>query len=911
MKTRQEQVVFLGAAVILGGLGYRLVGAGATGLRGGDRTPGEAERKHFPAPDPAVAVPNAAMPPLARELFSPPRDTSPLPPLELVEPPRERLAVLLPPTDPGPRAAAYGKLLRRKLPGVELPDLFAQREDAAVEVEDEEFFDLAGKEKKKPALVPGAAKKEEEEPDLDLTPEERAERNDGWKQRYDWIQRGPGELWFGRIANPDRYGLSIDPARDGEALLFVRLDPLKGGREFYANIGAPPLSVARADVGSFGFADTVANEIELRARRLAGGLTRATFDESLLLARYCIAKRLEAPRALTIAEELFRRAAEYDPKDPVPRLGLGRCMEAAFRFEDAFAVYQELLAGFPHREEVHVVLAELEARFLLYGQAEARLREALKMNSGSWVSNFGLGRFLVNRGQAAEAVERLKDANKAAPQAPELLPVRVDIRTTLGDAHFALGELSEAEAAYRSALAADARHQRAQAGLIATQFLAGKTPSDTDTGEGAGFEVLLARGVAALTAGQHEAARDALRLAVEADPLRAHLALAALSVLAEVTGNAEEALRLADEALERDPTYAFGLFQKGRLLGLQDDYEGARAALLAALAQELDFEDALVALGDMAFRLGRFEDAERYLERAVAIEGTRAEVHALRGLNLRRLTSVGAARASFERALELERGNPTGTAGLAWCMYLEGDSQEALIRLAQIEDQRRKEPETDPWRVWSRTQIDRLQAHLSKVEWRDSFGRKRLANQWLTSESDGVAASMNDGTVELAGMFNKRDGKGRVYRTYDGGSFLSLEADVWIDPAKANGSIGIFAAREQVQRNDTEVIAEAAVSRHPDGNVQLVFQRRGQAKDERDMQQPFPTGKWVRLKLERRGESTEATITLYLDGISLAENVSLPALGQSKVPLVVGLFAAGEPGREVSVRMDNVSIITR
>jgi hypothetical protein len=67
----------------------------------------------------------------------------------------------------------------------------------------------------------------------------------------------------------------------------------------------------------------------------------------------------------------------------------------------------------------------------------------------------------------------------------------------------------------------------------------------------------------------------------------------------------------------------------------------------------------------------------------------------------------------------------------------------------------------------------------------------------------------------------------------------------------------------------------------------------------------------VRLKLERRGESTEATITLFLDGVPLVENVSLPALGQSKSPLVVGLFATGEIGREVVVRMDNVSIVTR
>jgi tetratricopeptide (TPR) repeat protein len=671
--------------------------------------------------------------------------------------------------------------------------------------------------------------------------------------------------------------------------------------------------VARTDLASFGFADTVANDIEVREKKIGPELTRGTFEPALLLAGYCIEKRLDAPRALTIAEELYGAAAKYDPKDPEPRIGLARCYEAGFRFEEAFKVYRELLAGFEHHEEVHVALAELEERFLLHDQAEARLRAARQMNSGSWIGNYGLGRFLALRGQAAEALGYLKTANQNVPADKELMPVRVAIRTTLADAHFALGDLNEAEAAYRSALAADAKYERAQAGLLATQVLAGKPVAAEVAAEGAGFELLLARGVAALMAGQHESARGLLRLAVDADPLRAHEAFAALSVLAEITGNAEEAMHLADEALERDPTNPFAQFQKGRLLGLQDDYEGARAALLGALEQELDFMDALVALGDVAFRLGRFEDAERYLERAVTVDDTRAEVHALRGLNLLRLGSIGAARTSFERALELERTEPTATAGIAWCFYLEGNSTEALTRIADIEEQRRNvvDKDKDPWITWSRTQIKRLQEHLQKVEWRDPFTRKRLANQWVTEESDGVQSSMADGAVQLSGQFNK-EGRARVYRIYDASDFVSFEGDVWIDETNANGNIGIFAARERPsQRTGTELIAEAAVLRHKDGKVQLRFVRQGQAEDLRDMQQPFPTGKWVHLKLERRGESAEATVTLSMDGIPLIENLALPALAQSKSQLLVGLFTEGAPGRNVLVRMDNVAIVTR
>src|SRR5262245_49653239 len=292
----------------------------------------------------------------------------------------------------------------------------------------------------------------------------------------------------------------------------------------------------------------------------------------------------------------------------------------------------------------------------------------------------------------------------------------------------------------------------------------------------------------------------------------------------------------------------------------------------------------------MAFRLGRFEDAERYLERAVSIDDGRAEIHALRGLNLLRLNQVTAARASFEHAIEKKKDDPVANAGLAWCIYLEGDPGEALIRLANIEEQRRNQPPTDPWRVWAQQQQARLQEHLQKVEWRDTFERKSLANRWETNESDGVVANVLDGAAELKGVFDKKDGRGRIYRQYDGAEFVSFECDLWIDPQEDTASIGIFAARERVARNATEVFAAAAVSRHKEGNVQVLFKRQGQAEDLRDMRQPFPAGQWVRVKLERRGESSEATITLLMDGIPLVENQSMPALGQAKSGLFVGLF---------------------
>lgn len=907
---RQEQVVFVVALLGLGGLSWSLFSGGEVALRGGERGASTAELPHHAAPDTAVALPDGRQPPLARELFAPPRDTLPLAPLELVEPPRAPLPQLLPPGDPGPLPAAYGRLLRRELVRAELPELFA--EAAEEELGSDDFLELDGEAPRSGSRVP-TGESTQRDPYADETPDERAARIAGYKRRYDWLQKGPGELWFGRIENADRFGLEVEPARAGEALSFVRLDP-DTGRELYASIGAPPISLPRAELVSFGFADTVANQLELAARRLAGEFTRGNFDQALVLGARCIAARLEAPRALAIAEDLYTRAARYDPKDPAPRLGLARCLEAAFDFERAFATYEELLRDFGHREEVHVALARLEARLLLHESAEKRLRQALTMNQGSWITRFGLGEFLLERGRAAEAREHLKVAWQAAPQVPELADARTRIRIALADAHLALGELAEAETTYRSALAGDATSERARAGVLVCETLAGKAAPAEAKADDAGFELLLARGIADLAAGRHEAARERLRLASGADPLRAHRALGALSVLAEVTGNTEDALRFADEALERAPDDAFALFQRGRLLGQQDDYEGARTALLAALEVELDFEDALIALGDSAFRLGRFDDAERYLERAVSLDGSRADVHALRGLNLLRLGRVGDARAAFERALEVRRDDPTSAGGLAWCIYLEGDPDEAKIRLASIVDQRRNVPdaENDPWRRWAEAQNERLSAHLKKFEWRDTFARRRLGNSWQTREASGPTVELVDGVLTVSGQFT-RSGDARVYRQYDGGEFLSLEAEVTIDPARASGRFGLYAARERAGRAgaEPEVMAEAAILRHPEGNLQVRFVRSGQATEERDMQQPFPLGQPVRLKLARTGEGSETRLTLYVDGIPVVEDVPMPGLGQSKTPLLVGFFIEGDNGRAVGARIDNVSIVTR
>ncbi|MCZ6597234.1 MAG: tetratricopeptide repeat protein [Planctomycetota bacterium] len=908
MKLRQEQIVFLVFLAIISLMTWRLLSSGPTEARGGSSGAGDGvELAHHATPDVATALPRAgAGVIIKRELFAPPSNTEPLPPLDLVEPPRAALAALLPPPEPGPAPRRFD-ILRRRVQHVDLPGLFAEVDTDLGEVK----FEIFAAVEEKKSLVQDLKDLGIASDLIDLSPEERAALIEGYKQQYDWIWNEVSYRW-GRIENRDRHGLKTDPRRAEEELVFTELDPETGAEEFR---GMEPVLIEHTNIVEWDFAATVANRIEVRRREIGPTLARGTYDVALRLADHCVLNRLEATRALEIAEELYRLCAAFDTEDPIPRLGLARCFEAGFDFERAFAEYNTLVEEFGHRAEPHARLGALEARFRLFDRAEERLRQAVAVDRGSWEARWLLGRFLADRGHHDEALGHLDLAYKGAPTDPAMLDVRVATRIDLARAQLALGRVAEAGALFGSALSAAPENQVARAGEIATKWLAesagmnGSPVAAEPFEEGAGFDLLLARGLEALVAGEHVTAKEQLTSAAAADPLRANMAWRALSFLAEITGFPGEAQRYIELALECDPADAWALHQEGRLFVAQEDYERARQSFMAALEQELDFEDALAALGEMAFRLGAFQDAERYLERAVSIDFDRVELYALRGLNFLLLGSVPDAREAFLAGQALERDHPVCKGGLAWCTYLSGESEEAQVLLRELDDSLRHLPADDPMRVWAVGQIDRIRDHEEKVRWYDGFGRKKLRNDWDFREAAGPQHRIVDGEVVVEGVF-RDTGKVLLYRIQTSSLFVSIEADVWIEP-QTKSRVGLFIARERARSRRSDVIAEASVSRHPDGSLQVRIEREKNQPIVTDMEEPFPLGQWVRLRIERTGDASAARVTLYSDGIPLVQNAPMASLGRATTPILIGLFVEGEPGRKVLAKYDNVEVVYR
>ena len=89
-----------------------------------------------------------------------------------------------------------------------------------------------------------------------VTPAQEVARQEGYRDRHDWVLRRSGTMIYGRVVNEDRYGLLTDSARAEEALR--RLCPIDlAGAQFPLNASARTVMehmgaiVVRVSVDSF------------------------------------------------------------------------------------------------------------------------------------------------------------------------------------------------------------------------------------------------------------------------------------------------------------------------------------------------------------------------------------------------------------------------------------------------------------------------------------------------------------------------------------------------------------------------------------------------------------------------------------------------------------------------------------
>jgi len=893
---RKEPILFAVVALLAG---WYVKSNWSSGTRSSDPRSKALDYGAPTVPDPArTAVPKDRRDALSRDLFSQPRDTEPLPPLALAVPPLEPLGALAPPTPWGPVPALHAKFLRVAPRVVAAPGLFDAGEEldvAAVSL----------------AFDPN-------------DPEQRAARIASFKRQYDWVYTTGYK--FGQLRNPDRYRVA---ARPSEKLVFYEVDPETGQARFKGTSSV--VEFDRSQVQEFGFADTATNELELARVQFGAALSPTEFERALRLADRCIEVRNEAPRALEIAEELYRMAEAINLQADVrPRLGLARCMELGFRFEDAFNTYEALLAGGEATQpRVLARRGALRALLGLHPRAELDLKRAVELARTDHAVRQLYGRFLLARGRAPEALAQFAAAVDAEPRGDDEAATRMSLRLDLAGALLANGRTEEALDRFVRALTADPEDnsglaQVAAAGLGAAALLsqgAGASGGDSavmPTGGAtpdAGFELLVTGGLAALRAGQFPSARAALELARRADPFRAALALGALSHLAEVTGHPEEALAFIQDAYTADPTDPWVLYQRGRLLAAGGDVTGAEQSFRAALDRELDYAPALEDLGALRMELGDHAAAELYFERALGLEPARAGTWSRRGFNHVALGDLEAAKLCFERARVERPGLASAGLGLAWWAYATGDTQEALTLFAQVEEDRRNAGPSDPVRVYAKSTGDRIRDHETKETWRDRFEREpgRIANGWRQEEGFGPETLLRDGAVVLEGTIDRK-GRTRVFHELATDRYLSFFADVTVLPASRDTLNGVFIAVERERAGQSEAQAEILLGRNRDGTIQAKV--RSSSADEGEWKDAaaapaWPIGEPVRVGIERVGDEASSTFTLYVAGEPVFVGLKGDGIQRSRQSVRFGVFSEGDAGRKTALRLDDVEVVRR
>ena len=417
------------------------------------------------------------------------------------------------------------------------------------------------------------------------------------------------------------------------------------------------------------------------------------YDAALAFADWCIEQRLETPRALEVAEEIYRARRGRLHRGPAPRLGLARCYEAGFQFEKAFQEYQRaargqpegnpLVLGAPGASSKRASACSTTAESALPRSRTLRAHDVARCRRRSAGSSS-------RAGARRRRVEHLRLANQYEPTGAERKRERARMRADLGAALLATGDVAGARASgsrrrgrpIRPSPPALVRTRSCAAAL--TRPAAGARTAARDRGPAGptrrrvssscsrpGSRRCASDDAASAAQARASAARGGRR------PIRCARSCAwrALSFLAEVTGTPRKRCASPSRRVENDPTDPW------TAVPARADPRVARrprrrdaTSFSRALELELDFVDALAAMGEL-------RTAAASSRRPSATSSARSRSirrsspsPALRGVNFLELGALARRREDLQGgARARDQDQPTARNGLAWCRYRRGE----------------------------------------------------------------------------------------------------------------------------------------------------------------------------------------------------------------------------------------------
>jgi Flp pilus assembly protein TadD len=154
----------------------------------------------------------------------------------------------------------------------------------------------------------------------------------------------------------------------------------------------------------------------LKSAREAVALAPESFD-----AQFTLGRALYGAGDAAAASRVFRSAVALKPNDAQARFFLATSLEESGDDDGALAAYRELATREPRAPEGHLGLGVLLLKRGGAGAEEGlkELSRAIEINPDLYEARVALGRALVARGRAAEAIEHLRRAAELAPGNPE------------------------------------------------------------------------------------------------------------------------------------------------------------------------------------------------------------------------------------------------------------------------------------------------------------------------------------------------------------------------------------------------------------------------------------------------------------------------------------------------------------
>ncbi len=270
----------------------------------------------------------------------------------------------------------------------------------------------------------------------------------------------------------------------------------------------------------------------------------------------------------------------------------------------------------------------------------------------------------------------------------EKRPENARAQHNLGRAWREAGEIEQAMAAFRRAIALQPNHAFAHFSL--GTLLAGRGEwrearlhlAAASHAAPYYVEAAIGLGTVLMQLGENDEARERFEAALRSDPLSRE-ARASLAALAIKQGRFDEAERNLDEVLRLEPEFAFARYQMGLLREKQQDPVAAEREFRTAVAHDPSFGAAHLALGNLLARTGDFARAERAYRAASEITPS-AEVYFVWGNLLARARRIDEAIGRYRAALDVDANHVGARNNLANALLVSRRFEEAAREYEEV-----------------------------------------------------------------------------------------------------------------------------------------------------------------------------------------------------------------------------------